>query len=165
MMNVRSGERTTLITHSQYNLYQSNFSPDDRWVAFLAYVQSQRAQLFIAPVRLNSAPAEQGIPSDWIPATSGEFRDDKPRWSPDGKILYFLSDRDGFRCFWAQRLDPATKWPAGPPFAIYHFHGANRSMLDVSLAVLEPAVARDQIMSNLAETTANIWMTELEARR
>jgi len=33
-------------------------------------------------------------------------------WSPDGKLVYFISTRDGFRCVWAQRLDAAGK-PAG----------------------------------------------------
>jgi hypothetical protein len=95
--------------------------------------------------------------------TSGEFRDDKPRWSPDGNLLYFISDRDGFLCFWAQRLDPASKRPIGPPFSIYHFHGASRSMTNVGLGALEPAVARDTMTFNLAEVTGNIWMASLEA--
>ncbi len=33
--------------------------------------------------------------SDNRPVTSGNFHDSSPRWSPDGKRLAFLSDRDG----------------------------------------------------------------------
>lgn len=32
----------------------------------------------------------------------------------------FFSDLEGFRCIWAQRLDPATKQPEGPAFAVRH---------------------------------------------
>ena len=39
-----------------------------------------------------------------------------PIWSPDGNLLYFLSERDGFRCIWGQKLDPASKRPLGAPF-------------------------------------------------
>jgi len=56
-------------------------------------------------------------------------RDNRPQaidryvwWSPDGNLLYFISERDGFVCLWAQRLDPATKHPQGAAFPIRHFH-------------------------------------------
>ncbi|HYM12465.1 MAG TPA: protein kinase, partial [Bryobacterales bacterium] len=163
LMNVATGEKVELLSHPQFNLYQANFSPDDRWVAFLANTQSQRSQLFIAPARPVPAPVSGDLAGDWIPVTSGGFRDDKPRWSPDGNLLYFISDRDGFLCFWAQRLDPAGKRPVGPPFSVYHFHGASRSIMNVGLAQLEPAVARDKMTFNLAEVTGNIWMASLEA--
>jgi Tol biopolymer transport system component len=160
-INVASGERTTILSHPKYNVYQAKYSPDGGWVAFTALVRPQLTQLFIAPLRPAPATAAEGIPSDWIPVTSGDSLDDKPRWSPDGNLLYFVSKRDGFLCLWAQRLEAVSKRPAGPPFAVYHFHSATHSMLGVGMPALEPAVARDRIIFNLAETTANIWMTEL----
>ncbi len=39
-----------------------------------------------------------------------------------GTRVYFTSTRDGYLCIWAQRLDPVTKHPLGPPFAYEHFH-------------------------------------------
>jgi WD40-like Beta Propeller Repeat len=32
----------------------------------------------------------------WIPVTDGTHWDEKHRWSPDGKIIYFVSARSGF---------------------------------------------------------------------
>jgi Tol biopolymer transport system component/predicted Ser/Thr protein kinase len=157
VLDVSSGEKTPLLTHPRHNLYQANFSPDDRWIAFLAGVQPPRSQIFVVPAQ---APA-----GDWIPVTEGDSWDDKPRWSPTGNLLYFTSDRDGFRCLWARPLEPLTKRPAGPPFPVYHFHSARRSLMNVPLAVLEPSVARDKIVFNLGEITGNIWMAPLEAQR
>src|SRR4029077_17603202 len=108
-----------------------------------------------------SVPSSNAIPADWIPISSGEFWDDKPRWSPDGSLLYFTSTRDGFLCVWCQRLDPVSRQPAGPPFDVFHFHNAGRSMMNVGLAALEPSVARDRIVLNLGEITGNIWLGEL----
>jgi Tol biopolymer transport system component len=34
-------------------------------------------------------------------------------WSPDGKLIYDISNRDGYPCIWAQRLDAATKRRVG----------------------------------------------------
>ena len=49
----------------------------------------------------------------------------KPQLFPDGNTMYFTSNRDGFMCMWAMRLDPKTKRPLGAPFPIQHFHAAS----------------------------------------
>ena len=113
--------------------------------------------LWIAPFRDGSLPAAH----EWVGVTSGEHWDDKPRWSPDGNLMYFTSLRDGFHCLWAQRLRPDTKEPTGPPFAVKHFHGARLSMTNTGFIALEVAIARDQIFINLGELTGNIWTTSL----
>jgi hypothetical protein len=111
--------------------------------------------LYVAPVQEGVTPE-----SEWRAITSGEFSDDKPRFSPDGNLLYFTSNRDGFVCLWAQRLDPG-KNPIGPALAIHHLHSARLSMLNMSLPDLDISVAHDKIVFNLGELTGNIWMTEL----
>jgi hypothetical protein len=82
---------------------------------------------------------------------------DKPRWSPDGNTLYFISDRDGFRCVWAQALQPDTKRPLGEPVAIYHFHSSRLSPINTALGLLELDVAKDKVVLNVGEVTGNIW--------
>jgi eukaryotic-like serine/threonine-protein kinase len=96
-------------------------------------------------------------PSEWIPITAGELSDDKPRWSPDGNLMYFTSNRDGFMCIWAQRLQHDTKRPVGAPFDVYHFHTSRRSLANVGLGPLETSVARSALVFNLGEVTGNIW--------
>ncbi len=114
--------------------------------------------MFIVPFRGEALIPER----EWIAVSNGSSWDDKPRWSPDGNLLYFTSDRDGFVCLWAQRLNPATKRPIGAPFVIYHVHLARRSMANVGHGPLEISVARDKIVFNMAELTGNIWMTTLK---
>jgi Tol biopolymer transport system component len=128
-------------------LFQARFSPDEEWVVF------QGSGLWIAPIRNGLAAGER----EWIPITDIAERGDKPRWSPDGTMIYYTSERDGFPCIWAQRVDYLTKRPMGPPFAIYHFHTARLSMVTVGLGALEISVAKDKIVLNLGEVTGNIW--------
>ena len=123
----------------------------------VSQIGSPRSQVFVAPYR-GHVRIEA---NEWIPVTQGWDADDKPRWSPNGNLLYFISDRDGFRCIWAQRLDPDTKRPVGEPFDVKHFHRARLSMLNVNLALLEISVARDRMVFCLGERTGNIWMAEL----
>ena len=47
--------------------------------------------------------------------TSDPAVDWNPLWSPDGKYLYFGSDRDGTMNLWRVAIDEATGKPAGAP--------------------------------------------------
>ena len=113
-------------------------------------------------------PGESG-PSraDWIPITDGTEMDRQSYWSPDGNLLYFLSDRDGFRCIWAQPLDAATKRPNGEAKSVHHFHGARRSLRGVGnrASAIQMSVARDQLVFALGELTGNIWMKDAQQPR
>ena len=153
-LDVQTGRKTSVIRHSQYGLFQEHFSPDGRWITFLMRISPDRTQLFIAPYKGVSEIPEK----EWIPITDGAGADDKPRLSPDGNLLYFTSERDGFRCIWVQRLDPAGKHPAGPPFPLYHAHSARRTLQSVELVNLEISVAHDKIVFNMVGRTGNIWL-------
>jgi hypothetical protein len=151
-----SAKKADFLKHPQYPLVQAHFSPDDRWMAVLAQLGSGRTQILVVRHTGNVTP---GV-NEWIPITDGSTYDDKARWAPDGKLIYFTSDRDGFRCLWAQRLDPATKRPSGAPLPLYHFHSARRSLLNAGILPLEISVARDKIVFSMGEVAGNIWMAE-----
>jgi len=86
-------------------------------------------------------------------------------FSPDGNAIYFTSDRDGYFCVWAVRLDPATKRPVGGPFPYAHFHSSAQRPLGPlvprSGGDIDLSVARDKMMINLPEYSADIWMTQV----
>jgi len=84
-------------------------------------------------------------------------------WSPDGNLLYFLSERDGFRCVWAQRLNAVTKHPSGASLAVYHFHQARRSLMQAQeIARIGLSITRDKIIFSMPETNGNIWLAHFE---
>jgi eukaryotic-like serine/threonine-protein kinase len=139
--------KNSVFLKTSEHLFQARFSPDESWVVFLG------TRLWIAPIRDGLAARE----SEWISITGTNERADKPRWSPDGTIIYYTSERDGFPCIWAQRVHHLTKQPVGPLFPIYHFHTARLSMMNVGYGALEISVAKDKIVLNLGELTGNIW--------
>ena len=156
--DLRSGKKRPVLQRAPNDLYQARFSPDDKWIAVLEPFYSEgSSRLWIVPFHDGSAPS----PDDWIPLTGGQFWDDKPRWSPDGNLMYFTSLRDGFLCLWAQRLKPDTKHPIGPPFPVQHFHDSRLSLTNTGFAILEVALARDKVFINLGELAGNIWTTSL----
>ena len=81
-------------------------------------------------------------------------------WSPDGNLLYYQSEREGYRCIFARRLDPGTKRPVGLPFPIYHAHQARLSLSLISSGDVGLSVDRDKVVFSQGETTGNIWMAQ-----
>lgn len=127
LLDAASGKQVNLIQskeHREHILYAARFPPDGRWIAFHARMGSTvTRQIFAVSYREGTAPSER----DWIPVTDGSAMDRQVDWSPDGNVLYFLSDRDGFRRIWAQRLNRASKRPMGPALEVHHFHHARRA--------------------------------------
>lgn len=158
VVDLASKRRTALLSHPAYALWNPHFSPDDHWVCFNLTMPG-RSRVFVAPFR-NAGPVPE---PEWTAVTDGRW-DDKPRWSPDGSVLYFLSERDGFRCIWAQRLD-ARKRPVGRATPIFHAHEARRSLANIGIGDLSISVARDKIVFNMSERTGNLWMANLDGRR
>ena len=97
-----------IIADPNYDLWQSHVSPDHRWLVF----EGSRDLLHRPDSTIFAMPAAGGR---WIQITDGKQWDDKPRWSPDGKTIYFLSDRQGFFNLWGIHFDPVKGHPQGEP--------------------------------------------------
>ncbi|MDA2927554.1 hypothetical protein MYX78_10055 [Acidobacteria bacterium AH-259-G07] len=159
LLSLSTGEQIELLRHPKYRVFDARFSPDDRWIAFHALVGPARRQLFIAPFQGRKAIPE----SEWVAVTDGSKSDAWSWWSPDGNLLYFISDRDGFRCIWAQPLAP-SKRPVKSAFPVRHLHRSGRSMSTLSPVELKLSVARHKIVFTLEELTGNIWMMQPQAQ-
>ena len=136
------------------SIYQPRISRDGEWITFLVKADETDSRIYAARFR-----GTQPIPStDWIPLTSGDAGDDKPRLTADRRRLYYTSEADGHRCIWIQPLDPETLRPIGAPVAFQHFHSARRSLARVLSNLQEIAIGGDQLIFNMAETTGNLWL-------
>jgi Tol biopolymer transport system component len=154
-IDLATRQKRDVIRHPKYNIHNAQYSPDGRWLSFNIPKETGISSVFIAPLHDGVARPE----SEWIVVSDGSASDPKAWWSPDGNLLYFFSNRDGFICLWAQRLDAQTHRPAGVAFAVLHFHQARHPIHD---AVFGPAILRGRMIFSLLETTGNIWMAKLE---
>ncbi len=157
MVDLASGERKPLIHHPKYHIARARFSPDGRWIV-VAAGGLRRNRVLAVPA---DAPA---VEDRWVWITDDSAMHDKPRWSPDGNLVYYISDADGFRCIMAQKLDAATKRPLGAAFSVYHSHSARRSLMNTGVRFQEISLSRDRLVFNMEERTGNIWMADLDRR-
>jgi Tol biopolymer transport system component/DNA-binding winged helix-turn-helix (wHTH) protein len=150
----KSKKKSLVLAGTRGHLYQARYSPDGRWLVFGEQVNGSTSRLFITPMHNGTAGPE----SEWIPIADENGWCDKPRWSPDGNLVYFISHRDGYRCLWAQHVAPLTRRPLGQPFSVAHFHSARLSMMNIGTGLLEIDVAAHKVIFNLGELTGNIWL-------
>ena len=99
-------------------------SPDGRWASAMEWSSADRARIIIFPFRATPVPS-----ADWIALTEEQSVEQEHVWSPQGDAIYFVSERDGSRCVWLRKLDPATMHPVGAVTPVLHLHGARRSII------------------------------------
>jgi hypothetical protein len=135
----------------EFELWQAHFSHDGRWVTFNAVTKGVTpSHIYVVPFRKASMPR-----SEWITITDGDW-DDKPRFSSDDKLIFFVSGlKDGARRIWAQRLRSDMR-PDGKPFVVYP--GQVASVPTVSGN--EISVARNLIVFTHDEATGDVWLLE-----
>ena len=140
-----------IVTNSAYRLYQKHMSPDGRWIVFNAWQISPNPESALYVV-----PASGG---SWTRITDGKHWDDKPRWSPDGKTIYFVSGPGGFFNVWGVRFDPAAGKPVAKPFQVSKFDSP-RLMIPRWIGPVGLSLTPDKLVVTTAEEAGNIWILD-----
>jgi Tol biopolymer transport system component len=163
LLNLASRQKREIVKDARRSLRGARFSPDGRWIAFHCETGPLTRAIYIVPFRMRGVLEEK----DWAAVTDGAGIDHNPCWSPDGKLLYFLSERDGFRCIFGQRLQSSTPHLVGDAFAVHHFHAARRSLLRnvrANPSQVGLSATPGRLVFSLDELAGNIWMTKIESR-
>ncbi len=141
-----------LLSDSAYDLSQPHFSQDGRWIVFQAVRD--------LPTTLESTlyvTSASGGP--WIPVTEGKHWDDKPRWSPDGRTIYFVSGRSGFFNVWGIHFDPVQGKPTDEAFAVSKFESP-AMMVPEHIPSVELSLSQHQLVLTVEQVSGSIWMLE-----
>jgi serine/threonine protein kinase len=157
-LDLKSQQTLAVLNARNSSLDQAQISSDGRWLVFVSRLDGDHSRIFVSPMQGASAASD----SDWISLTDGQTWDDKPRWTEDGRTIFFYSTRDGFGCIWKIRLDPATRTPTGAPSPVRHFHSTRLSMIELLEWSINLSVGGGKLVFSLAETTGNIWMTTID---
>ena len=136
---------------ADYHLWQGRFSPDGKWISFNAFNSQDATASTIYVV-----PPSGG---EWIRITEGQHWDDKPRWSPDGKTIYFVSNRTGFVNVWMVRFDPNSGKVLGQPIRVTNFESPSQMIMPY-FVTMEMALTGDRLILPMTESSGGIWIME-----
>jgi len=141
-----------IISDSGFDLWQPHFSPDGRWIVFEATRntnQKEESILYVVPTT--------GGP--WTQISRGQNWDDKPRWAPDGKTIYFLSNSGGLFSVWGIRFDPSKGKPIGEPFRVAGFEKPSL-MIPTAIPEVALSVTQDKLVVTVEERSGSIWVLD-----
>ena len=156
--DLATGKLRLLLTGETGQTYgHGRLSPDGRWMSAMEWTTAGRARIIVFPFRGTPVP-----PAEWVVVTDEDSVAEESAWSPDGNLLYFVSERDGSRCVWMQRLDPQTKHPIGPPTALLHLHGSRRSMIPSMGDPSRFALTGNSLIFSMQLQRGNIWHVTLK---
>lgn len=162
LLDVTSGRRLKLLDYPPYSVVQARLDPADRWIAFTVVEGPMQARIYVAPFRQEEFHESPGIdPEQWVAVTDGQDRDGMTGWSPNGNLLYFVSNRGGARGIWVQELNPGDRRPVGDPRLVWRFRETRLSLAGVSPSSLRTNIAADKIVFTLKERMGDIWMAHL----
>jgi serine/threonine protein kinase len=136
----------------KYDLWQAKFSPNGRWIAFNAVANlptSLESSIYVVPV-------EGGT---WTRITKGRPWDDKPRWSADGKTIYYISGVGGFFNLWGIHFDPSTGRAVGEPFQLSSFKRPSL-MIPQRINLVELSLSQDKLVLTVEEDSGSIWVLD-----
>ncbi len=144
-------EARVLTSDPAYGLLEVHPSRDGRWITFQALraVGAKDSTIYVMP----------GSGGQRVRITEGKYWDDKPRWAPDGRTIYFVSARTGFLNVWGARFDPIRGQPSGEPFRITGFESPHRMIPD-RMAPLGMSLTENRLVLPIAEVSGNVWVLE-----
>ncbi|HEV2990341.1 MAG TPA: protein kinase [Candidatus Angelobacter sp.] len=158
MADLNTGKSTAVLEANGMSLGNANWSAENQYLLFTASAASGKNQIFAA----HFSSSTSKIAGKWIPITDEMEWSDRPRWSGDGKTVFYISNRDHFHCVWGQRFNPELGKPEGAPFHIKGYHDLRISPVLVVWQTFGFSVAGDSIYLNPGEENQTIWVGNLK---
>jgi hypothetical protein len=137
-----------ILADSKLDLFQSKYSPDGRWIVFEG-IRDLQSVLYVVP-------ANGGT---WVPITDGKHWCDKPRWSADGRLIYFLAESAGFINLWGIRFDHRTGETRGAASRITSFKNP-RLMIPIYIPSIDFSLNRNALVLPIQEKSGSIWILD-----
>jgi Tol biopolymer transport system component/DNA-binding winged helix-turn-helix (wHTH) protein len=145
-------ERTLMSSPADAQLWAHGLSPNGRWILFTV--------LRFNPTSIEPmvAPADGAAQAAWARIAPDHDSPDKPRWSADGKTIFFVSRGSTSRLnLWATRFDPERGQPVGEPFVLTHFDSPTK-VISPYLDSSELSISARHAALTMLTVTGNIWM-------
>ena len=153
MADPRTGATRIVLQEDGAALSDASWSPVNELMLFTE-TKGDRKQMFA--VRLPRSTAN--VEGRWIPIPDKGISVEHPRWSGDGRTIFYSSNSDGFTCIYGQAFSPERGEVVGKPFSVAHFHNQRASIDNVFPRARTLSVDGNSVYFNLGEQSSTIWI-------
>ena len=147
-------EMKVVASDPENSLWTPRFSPDGRWICYIAQKarEANTSVIYVVPSSGGVTPPARITAEDsWC---------DWPRWSSDGKTIYFVSNyKSNFLNVWGIHFDPAKGVAVGDPFRVTNFESPGQ-MVSTKIAFTEMAISKNRLALPITDVSGNIWMLD-----
>jgi serine/threonine protein kinase len=157
VQDIAGGKEHTILSAPGGAVQDAVWSPESRFILFTVLRPNSNGQVFTA----RFSPGSNAPDNHWVEITGASDFSRKPRWSGDGKTIYYLSKRDGHWCIWGQHFDPVLGRAIGKAFPVQHFHDQKFTPAAINASGLNLSGAGDSLFLNVLETGGTIWLGKL----
>ena len=151
MADLRDGSTRSILQSSTLAMGDASWSKANGRLLFTVTHDDHR-QIFT--VQLDSATAQPR--GEWIAITGTTDSAHHPRWSSDGRTIFYASARDGFLSVYSQGFSPEEGHPFGPARVIASFHNQRRAIENVVESSFNMSTGAGSLYFNLGEQTSTI---------
>ena len=142
-------EAHTIASDPERSVWGARYSPDGRWITFNAVKENVGSVIY----------AISAAGGGWLPISDDKYWGDCPRWSPDGKTIYYLSMKAGFFNVWGRRFDPITGKASGESFQVTAINNPSR-MICGNPGELGMTLAANRLVLTMREAGGSVWVLQ-----
>ncbi|MDQ3819146.1 MAG: hypothetical protein M3362_15920, partial [Acidobacteriota bacterium] len=145
-------EMRVVVSDPENSLWTPRFSPDGRWICYIAQKakEASTSVIYVVPIA-GGRPARVTGENSWC---------DWPRWSGDGRTIYFVSNyNSSFLNVWGIHFDPAQGIATGEPFRVTNFESPGQ-MISTKIAFTEMSINKNRLALPITDVSGSIWMLD-----
>jgi Tol biopolymer transport system component len=148
----------TMLVHPKDQLLYPSWSWDGRAIAFMRRRTASATAIIIAAASGGKIAPE----NSWVEISESNTENSRPRFSPDGSLVYYIRGRNGQRTLVAQKIDRRRWTPLGQPVKLIGnpieltaVSGANGPYPLIS-------VTPKRLYYSTVNQSGNMWQTRIE---
>jgi Tol biopolymer transport system component len=157
-LDLQTGKRTVVLASREDIIQGASLSPDGNWIAWHAGEPDGRAA-----IRIDLAEVSQGDGQGTVTVAEAGYFLGAPAWSPNGRYLYYLSEKNGRCALFVRELDPRTKRPLAQERQVFA-PPEGRLQMNLPKGNFAVSVAKDRIIFTATEITGNIYLARPKKR-
>jgi Tol biopolymer transport system component len=159
VVDVATGQKSSLVTHPENSVRNGKFSGDGRWVTFNVESGRETSRVYVASAE-REAP-----PSEWAPVTEGIGVSAGAAFAADCKSIFYAEFGAPNGTVYRRPFDTRSGRPTGPRSVVHAFNSPRLGFARLTPWHIGMDVHPQRIILSLEQQSSEIYLAELPRSR